>query len=477
MNRNQRFLIAGLLVVLGVALLSIVLILVSSAPTTSTALSGTHASPTVSYPTATPIPPARNIIFTTNKQNLDDLNATNGVLSWNHPFPVDPTYSWTGVKPELLLADGILFHVTIDGGNVPNTILSALNPTTGQILWTFNQNIYSAVPGAVLNHVAYVNGQLSASDANNNISTLFALDDHSGKVLWHLHDAYVVGSNGTLIFAANSQNQSLAIQPTNGAIIWRSSLSYFFEGPQANEFSVDPHFVFTMDSTRKKIVALNAADGSIAWQWASPSTTSANDYLALETISTNSVYMAIVPGYQSSDPVQIIVLNKNDGTVRSQYTDGQNGKVFVSNGFVTTNQGILDFGYHTVIGGQETLQVAHLDTGTPLWSYDCSQIGACQKFWLGASTLYVQMADGIVAFNLTSGTMVWHSQLWKTNTNAQISGLAIYNNILAFGVSFQLPNQTRNLTDTVYAMDTESGKLLWQHPLSGVVMTNPLILP
>lgn len=306
MRRNQGLLIGGMLALLGVLMLSLVLIIASPAltPGSSTGANATSkvgATATPHHPpTATPAPRASHIIFSTSKQYLDNLNATDGSLAWAHAFPVAPNYSWSALpKGEVTLADGSLFHVTITDDIQPNTVLTALTASSGKVLWTFNEGDFSVGPGAVRNGVVYVVGQ-PPTDQQTGIATLYALDEQSGKVLWQVRDANFVGMNGDLILASTNTHQSVALHAADGSVAWRSNLHLMYTGYNANQFPLDPNLVFMADSTGATISALNVQTGATIWQWQPHLPSGFGGGVGLRALTTQDAVFYAFPGYQST---------------------------------------------------------------------------------------------------------------------------------------------------------------------------------
>lgn len=481
MRSNQKFLLGGMLALLGVLLLSLVLIIASAtfAPPTST---GAHATSKMAATataqraaTATPVPPARHIIFSTSKQNLDNLNAADGSLAWSHAFPVASNYSWSALpKGEVTLADGILFHVTITDDIQPNTILTAVTASNGQVLWTFNEGDFSVGPGAIHNGVVYVVGQPPA-DQQTGIATLYALNEQSGQVLWQVHDANFVGMNGDLIFASTNTHQTVVLHAADGSVAWRSNLHLMYTGSGANQIPLDPNLVFLQDSTGTTITALNVQTGATVWQW-QPQLPSGYGGVGLRAITAQAVIFYAYPGYQSTQFTRAYVLNKATGMVQTYYTDGQNGKVVASD-LITSGDGRIGYGFAGNNTTSTVIDAVDMTTGIRLWSVPCAPY--CLGIWGDQQALYTHINGGLMAVRQSDGHVLWQAALWKTSIDQQyatIGCLTAANNIISFGVYFYAAGQT-SLADTVYTLDSATGHLEWTHPISGSIMTDPIILP
>jgi outer membrane protein assembly factor BamB len=178
----------------------------------------------------------------------------------------------------LLTPDGQL----IVGSAGTDQGLISLDPATGKEKWSAPflgaKDRWVAAP-LVLNDTIY---------APNNDGSLYALKLSTGKLLWSLHIGQSLWgapvTDGKLVFLTSLDHFLYAIDPQAHKVVWKVDLGGSAAGSPA--LSVDKSTLY-IGSFGSKVIAINAADGSIkwkantnAWVWSDPSVDASNVFVA-----------------------------------------------------------------------------------------------------------------------------------------------------------------------------------------------------
>src|SRR5260370_3985300 len=209
-----------------------------------------------------------------------------------------------------IVADGFVFIPSYDGK------LYALDEYRESLMWSFARGSDSVGTPAVGSGIVY----LSSKDF-----TVYALDENSGSMLWRISNVAPVVSSpvladgklfyGTLYSPSAGRAEFLALNPQDGTVFWRTTISDYIEGSAAvskgrvffgigalsnavvvafNETTATSILTYStavpttitpapataygnvyvgLDSTR--FLALNPASGSLVWSFNTPNASNA----------------------------------------------------------------------------------------------------------------------------------------------------------------------------------------------------------
>jgi outer membrane protein assembly factor BamB len=190
-----------------------------------------------------------------------------------------------------------------------------------------------------------------------------------------------------------------------------------------------------------RIYALDAGTGKLKWKFVD------DRYLYSEpTVANGMLYMSDARG-------DIFTLDVNTGnriwTFSTAPTQFYNSNTVVSNNTAY------------VCGSDSTLYALNALTGTVNWTYK----DAWGSPTVSNGTVYC-MSQGIVAVNATTGVQRWKSNPSTDTSYSYPSNPAVVNGILYVGCTdFYL-----------YALDANTGNLLWRFQTGNVVETSPTVV-
>ncbi|MEO8970716.1 MAG: PQQ-binding-like beta-propeller repeat protein [Ktedonobacteraceae bacterium] len=303
--------------------------------------------------------------------------------------------------------------------------------------------------------------------ANN---TLYALDDHNGKLLWRFAAGEInqpVVSNGVVYLNIDNilnPNDSqfgewvYALQGSDGKLLWRFRVVPYITQITPPPPQIIGGTVYAQSSNEtygSTLFALRASDGKLLW---SQNPIGSNGESV--TLMLAAYGIAYLNTY-SSNTGYLIARNVSNGQQLWQYTFPHG-----SPGFANMTGNIL---YMTVIstqgmGGWGTTYAFQADTGQLLWQ---SPLGGSLTVTLNAIYLDDNEAlfgnsstDYFYALRPDNGKLLWQlqvhagvedsiPQIWAANTDA------VY---VTFGSSFGT---------TWYALGATNGKPLWRFPTQG----------
>ena len=200
----------------------------------------------------------QNNVYIADAQRVYAVRASDNSMIWR--FPSDKAGTGFYAAPELT-KDGQLIFGGFD------KILYSVNPQTGAQNWTFTES-----------GDKYVAPVLATSDAIYAPSTddkLYALDFH-GKKLWDFTTGNSLwaqpATDGNLIYLP-SMDQYLYALDKSGNLKWKTDLGGALLGTPA----LGPDNVLYVGSLNNELIAVNATNGSILWRfstsggvWAGP---------------------------------------------------------------------------------------------------------------------------------------------------------------------------------------------------------------
>lgn len=263
-------------------------------------------------------------------------------------------------------------------------------------------------------------------------SRVRAFHDQTGRQVWQSkiralkEDEPVIGGglaydNGTL-FATSGYNEVLALNPENGDIIWRTTIS---AGSRAAPTVKDGRVFVT--ASNNNAIALNADDGRIIWEYEGVDETTG----LLGAASPATDGQIVIPAFSSGNIVALRV---------------ENGSVLWSDSLASSLRlggmaGLSEIRGLPIISGDIVLAVsfggkmAAYDkrNGAILWQAD---ISSAETPWVAGNTVYVLGAEyKLLAYSLRTGELLWASDLQKFRDRQDREGLITWTGPIMAGGS------------------------------------------
>ncbi len=356
------------------------------------------------------------------------------------------SYSTGGiVYASPIVADGFVFIPSYDGK------LYALDEYTGSLIWSFTTGSNIVATPAVGNGIVY----LSSKDF-----TVYALDENTGLVLWRISNVAPVVSSpvladgklfyGTLYSPSAGRAEFLALNPQDGTVLWRQTISDYIEGSAA----VSNGFVFFGIGaiSNAAVVALNETTGKSIW----------NYNTAVPTTITTSAATAYGDVYIGLDGSRFLALNQATGRLVWSFStpNGSNATT------PAIYNGVVYFGT-----GRGIVYARNATTGVQIWSYTTPTGGAVTSspaLALGSKTLFFGSNDHyLYALNTATGAF-----LWSKLTGGQISSSpAVADSRVFFGAKDSKVYAVGVITPPLNATLTASPVILRSAMMSNLTVT------
>ncbi len=321
----------------------------------------------------------------------------NGATPASGPTSASLMWSYTTggiVYASPIVSDGFVFIPSYDGK------LYALDEYTGSLIWSFRTGSNIVATPAVGNGIVY----LASKDF-----TVYALDENTGSMLWRISNVAAVVSSpvladgklfyGTLYSSSAGRAEFLALNPQDGTVFWRQTISDYIEGSAA----VSKGLVFFGIGaiSNAVVVALNETTGKSVW----------NYNTAVPTTITTAPATAYGNVYVGLDSTRFLALNQATG-----------GPVWSFNTPTGSNatspaiyNGVVYFGT-----GRGIVYARNATTGVQIWSYTTPSGGAVTSspaLALGSNALFFGSNDRyLYALSSMTGAL-----LWRYLTGGQVS--------------------------------------------------------
>ena len=282
------------------------------------------------------------IYFGSSEGNVYALNAGTGATLWSFDgaSPIGQAY----VESSPAVVNGVVYVGSIvvgpfDGGDLSGGNVSALNASTGGLLWTGGGPVGHSSP-------AVVNGVVYAGSWDGNV---YALNASTGALLWSFPTPDFVDSSpavGNGVVYITSHTSLYALNASTGAKLWSYATGGYVESSPAVAngvvyFGSDDHNVY----------ALNASTGAKLWSYATGSLVESSPAVA------NGVV------YITSNDTNVYALNASTGDKLWSYATGDSlGDLLESSPAVAN--GVVYFSANGNVFG------LNASTGAKLWSYD-----------------------------------------------------------------------------------------------------------
>ncbi|OLB70333.1 hypothetical protein AUI06_06765 [archaeon 13_2_20CM_2_52_21] len=323
----------------------------------------------------------------------------NGATPASGPASASLMWSYTTggiVYASPIVADGFVFIPSYDGK------LYALDEYTGSLIWSFTTGSNIVATPAVGNGIVY----LSSKDF-----TVYALDENTGSMLWRISNVAPVVSSpvladgklfyGTLYSPSAGRAEFLALNPLDGTVIWRTTISDYIEGSAA--VSNGRVFFGIGALSNAVVVALNETTGTSAWTYST----------GVPTTVTTAPATAYGNVYVGLDSTRFLALNQATGSLVWSFNTPSASNATSP----AIYNGVVYFGT-----GRGIVYARNATTGVQAWpmSYTTPTGGAVTSspaLALGSKTLFFGSNDRyLYALNMVTGMF-----LWSKLTGGQIS--------------------------------------------------------
>jgi outer membrane protein assembly factor BamB len=349
-----------------------------------------------------------------HNENMERWNPYENVLNINNVGNLQEkwsygTYSEDYVGPSVV-ANGVVYFGAADGN-----VMSAVNASTGTLLWSYTAGGYAWSVAAVANGVAY----FGSLDGN-----VYALNARTGIKLW----SYATGgsvdcspavANG-VVYVGSDDSNVYALNASTGAKLW----SYTTGGLVMSSPAVANGAVY-VGSNDFNVYALNARTGAKLWSYAT-----GNVVISSPAVANGVVYVGSVDS-------NVYALNASTGALLWSYMTG--GSLYsspaVANGvvYVGSNAGApRDFG---------NVYALHASTGTLVWSFSPGIPGSSVSSSpaVANGVVYVNEDGGyLYALDASTGTQLW-SWLNRVHASPIVADGVVYvssanGNVFALGL-------------------------------------------
>lgn len=251
-------------------------------------------------------------------------------------------------------------------------------------------------------------------------SKVRAFHDQTGKVLWETNvkhpseEEAVIGGglahDGNVLFVTSGYNETLALNPENGEIYWRSTISAASRAaPTVKDGRV---FVTTLSNN---IIALDASNGKTLWEYEGIGETTGLLGAASPAADGNMVVSALSNGELVALAADKGSIGWQDGLANSLRLGGMAGLADIRGLPVIYGDAVIAISY----GGK--MVVIDKNTGNRIWQRELS---SAETPWVSGNTIYVFSADHqLVALNLSTGEALWLANVPKYEKPQSRKGL------------------------------------------------------
>ena len=247
-----------------------------------------------------------------------------------------------------------------------------------------------------------------------------AFHNQTGKMLWETSVRHEVEEDpvisggiafaGGVIYVTSGYDEVLALNPTDGAIYWRTPIS---AGSRAAP-TIHNGRVF-VTGLNNNVIAIGAKDGKVLWEYEGVGETTG----LLGAASPAADETMVIPALSSGELVALRTENGsiiwNDSLANSLRLGGIAGLSDIRGLPVINGDMVIAISY----GGK----MAAFDkrNGVRIWQRD---ISSSETPWVAGNTVYILSADyKLIALNISNGEILWVTQLRKYQNEEDRKGL------------------------------------------------------
>lgn len=305
-----------------------------------------------------------------------------------------------------------------------------------------------------------VDGEIFTLDTEGQLS---AFSIENGRLVWRTDvgneqdDDPVIGGgiaySGGVLYVTNGYKEVLAVHPAKGNIIWRKAIS----GPsRAAPTIMDGRlFVTTLDN---KLLALNATDGSLLWDYESVGENAGLVGAASPAANRNIV----LPAFSSGDIVALRVQNGSMAWADNLSAVKHYGGLASLSDIKAAP--VLDKGIAFAVSFGGRLVAIDERTGSRIWQ---REIGSTSMPWVAGNHVFLVTSENeIVALTRETGLIKWVTRI-QNNTDQPVY---FTGPILAGGRLF-----TVGSNGFIVEAEPETGRIIRQWDTEDPISIAPII--
>lgn len=348
-------------------------------------------------------------------------------------------------------------------GGYPNHSMQnlALGPSPLKKAWSAKIGAGSTDELPLVAQPVLVDGRIYTLDTEAEVT---AFDVTNGQQIWKTNvsadkdDDNVIGggiaSSGGLLYVTSGYNEVLALNPSDGSIIWRKTIP---AASRAAPTVMDSRvFVTTLDG---RLLALNAVDGAPLWDY----TGIAEAATLVGGASPAASRDIVLPVFSSGE---ITALRVGNGSVawsdNLSNVKGLGGLAEISD---IKALPVIDKGIVFAISFSGRLAAIDERTGTRIWQ---REIGGSQTPWLAGNHMFVlSSTNQLIALGRETGAIRWINDLPRTNDGEP---MRFTGPVLAGGRLI-----VAGTNGTVIEVNPQDGKILTQWNAGATISLPPLI--
>ena len=348
-------------------------------------------------------------------------------------------------------------------GGYPNHSMQNLDLSGGELkkIWSTDIGAGSTKQLPLTAQPIVVDGQIYTLDTE---SQLTAFDIKTGKQIWRTdvsdpdEDDPVIGGGiayaAGVLYVTNGFDEVLALQPSKGEILWRKSIG---SPSRAAPTILDGRlFVTTLEN---RILALNAGDGTLLWDYTGLSETAGLVGAASPAASRDIVVPAFSSGEITALRVENGVVAWSDNLAGVKRLGGLDGLSDIK------ALPIIDKGLVVAVSFNGKIAAIDERTGNRIWQ---REIGSANTPWMAGNHLFVLSTENqLVALGRDSGVIRWVTKLLRSDDGDPV---IFTGPILAGGRLILAGTDGR-----VIEINPESGELIREWSIGNTVAISPII--
>ncbi|HRH49816.1 MAG TPA: PQQ-binding-like beta-propeller repeat protein [Panacibacter sp.] len=356
--------------------------------------------------------------------------------------------SSSSAEEDAVVTGGMVFMPSTQG------ILFALDAATGNTVWQYAPYSHFVGTGCVANNIVY-------TFTDYPLAAVHALDASTGNVIWidtFKTRTYSV-SSAPVIFKKtvfiNIQSKIYALDAQTGAIKWQQGLGGVAAAGVASTPTVAGGTLYC--GTTNSLAALDASNGNVKWSYPTGVVVTSSPCVANGVVyftGNNGNSYAV----DTSGILKWVLPQYNDSYYSSASPTYYNGIIYG-----TTHS----YPYSTI------LRALDANTGALIWKDSISVYNssggaeyADPSYFKGV--IYERIVDSLYAYDALTGNKKWSFYLPADPNNSQVS----------FSGPCTVPGVVY-ITDrenTLYALNSKSGTLLWSFNYGGAYYPSPFVL-
>jgi outer membrane protein assembly factor BamB len=309
------------------------------------------------------------------------------------------------------------------------------------------------------------NGMVFTLDTNSRVR---AFHDQTGRMEWETSvkhkvekESVISGGlafDGNVLFVTSGYNEVLALNPANGEIYWRSTIS---AASRAAPTIKDGRVYIT--AMNNNVMALDASNGKVLWEYQGVGETT-----GLLGAASPAVDEGLVISAQSSG--ELVALRTENGSVAWQDALANSLQL---GGMV----GLADIRGLPVVYGDAVIAVSYggkivainKKTGTRVWQ---QEISSAETPWAAGNAVYVLSGEHqLIALSIMSGEVLWIANVPKYEKPKERKGYIAWTGPVMAGGRLILTGTAGRIIE----FDPADGTELTRWKVGGTINISPVV--